>query len=1282
MSRSIGVLTLDLVARTVEYDRNLQRSENQTKTSGNAMTQHLHRVEVQSQSTGESMVALGNKVKAAAAAFAVGHLVNYADNYTQMAARVKNATSSLTEYQQVQEHLYTTSNGTFRALAEAQEVFLASFDGLKQAGYNTKQILAITDSLSYSYVHNSASVDKAAAATAAYGKVIDKNKVEADAWYSLIAAAPNLINDISKASGKSATEIRELGATGKITADQLHQGLMKARDANQALADNMSNSLADGARVAANAIQKYTGDLNMNYGVTAKAAEVFAMFAENIELVAKTGVVIAIGAITTATAKKTIAINGEITASIAARQAVVAQTAAQVEALGVETLRARQHAAMAATELNLARAEYNTATSATARAAAIQRVTSAEIAYNIASRASTQATAAYTAAQTAATAATNGLARAKAMALGIMGGPVGLGVAVASVAAGYLLLSNNTKEHTGSLRENNVSVADAIEKYRELSSVQQAGQMAEERKKLQELQNEYAKTETALAVYASGMNQANEFVTQSQVALAELFNEYKKTGDLEKFNSSVQASGKITQKAKDEIAALATNVNNAGDAAKTQKQFIENIGTAIKKTGDEAKQSKAEIVGMSKELQKLLSDNKTETYKNNFIAEAVNRYNIDAKHAEMIYTAREAAGILGTTKQLSNEALVGISKRFESESRLNAILDERNKKLKSENDQLAVNAKVRANADKYNFAGLESNNGLPSGLLSAVQMQESRGDTYRNGKLLTSPAGAKGSFQFMDATAKRFNVNVEDMASSAAGAAKYLGWLIKRYDGNIEKAVMAYNAGEGNVDSGKAYGFKETKGYVKNVMGYMGGQSGLSISDVKKAADDYLKIQQEQAESRKQIELDVANEVTRIKSELTAKVAEIEKAGFAPARQKELIAEYTARADNEIAVAQQALQTKLDDFNSYLLTEEQQIKQSYARRQFDVQHDLDLTKDQRKQASEALRQQMVNELELNRIAEEKSLLQIKQKWMDSGEYASQYYQLVRDEILATASYTPEQKEGLIRQANSEQGMAQNAKRESVWDDYQDRFGAQKLPYQNDLELLNEAHAQMLISEQEYQQQRVALQTTYGADYLTSFAGMMQGMVSETSTAYAVLGGIQKGAALFSTIMNSYTAISAAWASAPFPANLPAVAMATMETGLLQAAVSALSPTGYATGGLVRGPGTGTSDSINARLSDKEYVINAASVQKIGVPNLDYLNRTGQLPAESNALQPAVGGGIGGKFTPSVNVQPNINVNPNLVIVDDRSSVTDHLYSADGEKAFLYHYKRNKSKLGA
>ena len=86
-------------------------------------------------------------------------------------------------------------------------------------------------------------------------------------------------------------------------------------------------------------------------------------------------------------------------------------------------------------------------------------------------------------------------------------------------------------------------------------------------------------------------------------------------------------------------------------------------------------------------------------------------------------------------------------------------------------------------------------------------------------------------------------------------------------------------------------------------------------------------------------------------------------------------------------------------------------------------------------------------------------------------------------------------------------------------------------------------------------------------------------------------------------------ISAAM-SVPFPANLGAIAttIATIMAGITSA-VSTVKSAQFATGGYVSGPGTATSDSIPARLSNGESVINARSTAMFG-PLLSALNQAG------------------------------------------------------------------------
>ena len=84
-----------------------------------------------------------------------------------------------------------------------------------------------------------------------------------------------------------------------------------------------------------------------------------------------------------------------------------------------------------------------------------------------------------------------------------------------------------------------------------------------------------------------------------------------------------------------------------------------------------------------------------------------------------------------------------------------------------------------------------------------------------------SPKDAQGVMQLIPATAQRFGVkdayNPED---NIRGGVKYLNWLYNRFNGDLKKVAAGYNAGEGAVDKyGGVPPYKETQGYVKNVLG-------------------------------------------------------------------------------------------------------------------------------------------------------------------------------------------------------------------------------------------------------------------------------------------------------------------------------------------------------------------------------------------------------------------------------------------------------------------------------
>ena len=104
--------------------------------------------------------------------------------------------------------------------------------------------------------------------------------------------------------------------------------------------------------------------------------------------------------------------------------------------------------------------------------------------------------------------------------------------------------------------------------------------------------------------------------------------------------------------------------------------------------------------------------------------------------------------------------------------------------------------------------------GLPPALVESVARVESnlRPDAV-------SPKGALGVMQLMPSTARALEVDPHDTAQNIDAGARLLRELLIKYDGNVVKALSAYNAGASAVD--RYHGmppYAETQNYVDKVI--------------------------------------------------------------------------------------------------------------------------------------------------------------------------------------------------------------------------------------------------------------------------------------------------------------------------------------------------------------------------------------------------------------------------------------------------------------------------------
>jgi len=113
------------------------------------------------------------------------------------------------------------------------------------------------------------------------------------------------------------------------------------------------------------------------------------------------------------------------------------------------------------------------------------------------------------------------------------------------------------------------------------------------------------------------------------------------------------------------------------------------------------------------------------------------------------------------------------------------------------------------------IAGSGARHGVDPVLLYAIMHRES---AFK--KRAMSHKGARGLMQLMPATAARFGVrDIFDPEQNIDAGARYMSWLLRRFDGDVRLALAGYNAGEGAVDK---YGrrvppYRETQEYVRRI---------------------------------------------------------------------------------------------------------------------------------------------------------------------------------------------------------------------------------------------------------------------------------------------------------------------------------------------------------------------------------------------------------------------------------------------------------------------------------
>lgn len=272
---------------------------------------------------------------------------------------------------------------------------------------------------------------------------------------------------------------------------------------------------------------------------------------------------------------------------------------------------------------------------------------------------------------------------------------------------------------------------------------------------------------------------------------------------------------------------------------------------------------------------------------------------------------------------------------------------------------------------------------------------------------------------------------------------------------------------------------------------------------------------------------------------------------------------------------------------------------------------------------------------------------------------------------------------------------EQARLQAIQQDYEERIfqagenelEALRLQRDMKLELLNESHQLETESEAEWRARLLAMEQDYydaekeldekRFEIKKANAEAIAGLMGTLSDAFGELGESNKAFAKLSKVLalgeiavNTGVALAAGIKQAqsvPFPANIAAVAT-TVATILanIATAIKTVNSAKFAEGGLVVGEGTGTSDSITARVSNGESVMTAKSTSMFA-PLLSTLNQIGggvpivqpATPSQQlgeDFLAAAVARGMEAAPRPVVSVEEISNVSNRVQVIENIASV--------------------------
>ncbi|HCH9103574.1 TPA: phage tail tape measure protein [Salmonella enterica] len=414
-----------------------------------------------------------------AGAFATGHLISLADEWSSVNARLKQASQSSDDFTESQRALMNISQRTGTAFSDNASLFARSAASMREYGYSSQQVLDVTEAISTGLKLSGASTAEASSVITQFSQALAQGVLRGEEFNSVNENGDRVIRALAAGMGVARKDLKAMADQGLLTADKVVPALISQLGTMRGEFEAMPQTVSAATIKIENAFMAWVGGANEATGATATLVSVMNGVADNIDTVAAAaGVLASIGGARYLGGKLS-DLGSETANLIEARKNEIALAAARAESATQSQRKAAADALAAERAYQLAQSELALAKNTNAEALATQNAIAKRQAMIAANAALVQSNRAVATSQEALNKMTSAMNLVKAGASGLLSLVGGIpGILMLGAGAWYAMYQKQEQARESAIQYAS-TLDEVVEKSKQMSPAQIKGAIAD-----------------------------------------------------------------------------------------------------------------------------------------------------------------------------------------------------------------------------------------------------------------------------------------------------------------------------------------------------------------------------------------------------------------------------------------------------------------------------------------------------------------------------------------------------------------------------------------------------------------------------------------------------------------------------------------------------------------------------------------------------------------------------------------------------------------------------------